>query len=80
MHKPFTLQLTATLDHHEEDWVIFALSGGGELQLPSSQINPHLKEGTTFFINISDAPYEEAHREKLAKTLLNQILRKDGTS
>lgn len=74
------LEFKATMDRVEGEWAIFVMDGGGEMQLPVSALHPTPREGSVWFLSISHAPHEQSEREHVAKTLLNQILKRGGTS
>lgn len=47
---------------------------GQELIVPREELPKGVKEGATLFLIFSQSKTEEEHREKLAKSILNEIL------
>lgn len=78
MNNPLSIQMKATLDRYENDFAVFVLDGGGELQLLKTTLSAPMPEGSIVFLSINDLPHDEVEREQLAKTILNQILKKGG--
>jgi hypothetical protein len=70
--------LTAELKSIEHGVAIFTLADGQELRVSKEDIQPLPEVGAAF--NLTIVPAEEAalEQEKLAKTLLNQILGNDS--
>lgn len=66
--------LRATIDRFEEKMAVLKLEDGQILNWPIKQLPDDLKEGSTIRLVISTEATQEKEREKIAKTLLNQIL------
>lgn len=71
--------LKAIFEHIEDGWYVFHLDGGGHLELPVTALATPPLHGTPFHIRMSSLPFDHLDRAKLAKALLNQIL-KPGNS
>lgn len=62
------------IDRFEGGAAVLRLEGGQELTVPKEELPKDVKEGATLFFLISQSPSEEEAREKLAKSILNEIL------
>lgn len=66
--------MKATLDRFEGNSALLRIEGGQELVVSKQELPKNAHEGSAFFLIFSASPSEEAHREKLAKSILNEIL------
>lgn len=66
--------MRAVLDRFEGGSAILRLEGGPELVIPKEELPKEAKEGAALFLLISQSASEEEAREKLAKSILNEIL------
>lgn len=66
--------MKATLDRLEENNAVLRLEGGQELVVPKEELPKNAHEGSALFLLISQSNSEEEAREKLAKSILNEIL------
>ena len=66
--------MRATLDRFEETLGVLRFEGGQELAVPKEELPKDVKEGSSLFLLISQSLSEEEAREKLAKSILNEIL------
>lgn len=65
--------MKAVIDRFEDNKAVLRVEGQ-ELIISKTELPKEAKEGSTLFILISEHASEEAAREKMAKTLLNEIL------
>ncbi len=73
------ISLRATLDRIEEGWLVFELDGGGHIELPATAFAHIPHEGMTFHLRLGIMPFEHIDRSKLAKALINHLI-KPGNS
>ena len=66
--------MKAILDRFENGAGVLRLENGQELVVPQAELPKEVKEGAALFILISESKTEEEAREKLAKSILNEIL------
>lgn len=66
--------MKAVLDRFEGGSAVLRLDGAQELVVPKDELPKGATEGSAFFVLISQSPSEEEAREKLAKSILNEIL------
>ena len=66
--------MKAILDRFENGASVLRLENGQELVVPQAELPKDVKEGAALFILISESKTEEEAREKLAKSILNEIL------
>ena len=66
--------MKAILDRFEENSAVLRLDDGQEVVVSKKELPKTAKEGAALFLIISENTTEEAHREKLAKSILNEIL------
>ncbi|OGL67094.1 hypothetical protein A3B21_04785 [Candidatus Uhrbacteria bacterium RIFCSPLOWO2_01_FULL_47_24] len=66
--------MKAILDRFEGSSAILRIEGGQELVMPKEELPKEAKEGAALFLMISQSASEEEAREKLAKSILNEIL------
>ena len=66
--------MQAILDRFEENFAVLHLDDGQELSVPKTALPENTREGAALFLLITENATEEAHREKLAKSILNEIL------
>lgn len=66
--------MRAILDRFEANSGVLRLENGQELVVPKDELPKDVKEGAALFILISESKTEEEAREKLAKSILNEIL------
>lgn len=69
--------MKAVLDRFEGGAAVLRIEGGQELTIPKEELPKGAKEGSALFLIISDSASEEEAREKLAKSILNEILTTD---
>ena len=65
--------MQAILDRFEGSSAVLR-ADGQELTVPREDLPKDAKEGAAFFLIFSQSQSEEEHREKLAKSILNEIL------
>lgn len=68
------LFLSAVLDRFEGDRAILKLQDGQEWRWPRQNLPKTAKEGSVLFLRALQSAEKEEEREKLAKTILNEIL------
>lgn len=66
--------MQAILDRMEGTSAVLRLEDNQELIVSKTELPKGVKEGAALFLLLSEHTTEEEHREKLAKTLLNEIL------
>ena len=66
--------MRAILDRFEENKAVLRTDDGQELTVSKTELPKGAKEGTAFFLLFSESASEEEAREKLAKSILNEIL------
>lgn len=66
--------MMAILDRFEGGTAVLRIAGGQELVVPKAELPTETKEGAALFLLISQSASEEEAREKLAKSILNEIL------
>lgn len=66
--------MRAVLDRWEDASAVLRLENGQELVVPKDELPKDVKEGAALFLLISESKSEEEAREKLAKSILNEIL------
>ncbi|KKU11591.1 MAG: hypothetical protein UX17_C0074G0007 [Parcubacteria group bacterium GW2011_GWC2_45_7] len=64
----------AVLRFHAKGGSASGGEGEQELVVPKEELPKDVKEGASLFLLISESKSEEEAREKLAKTILNEIL------
>lgn len=74
IHKFF---LTGVIDRIEEKQAIIRLEDKQELYWPLSRLPKEVKEGTALRLVLTTSQTDEEEREKLAKTILKEILKSD---
>ena len=65
------------IDRLEETSAVLRTDDGQELVVPKKDLPKGAHEGSALFVLFSSDATEEAHREKLAKSILNEILKKE---
>lgn len=65
--------MKAILDRFEESSAVLLIDGQ-ELIVPRTELPKDIKEGAVVFLLVCENPSEEKAREKLAKSILNEIL------
>jgi len=65
--------MQAVLDRFEDSSAVLRINGQ-ELIVPKADLPKDVHEGSTLFLLISSSTSEEEAREKLAKSILNEIL------
>lgn len=66
--------MKAIIDRFEGGSGVLRFEGGQELVIPKEELPKDVHEGSSLFVLISDSASEEEAREKLAKSILNEIL------
>lgn len=66
--------MRAVLDRWEDASAVLRLENGQELVVSKDELPKDIKEGAILFLLISESKSEEEAREKLAKSILNEIL------
>ena len=66
--------MKAIIDRFEGNSVVLKINHGQELLVPKHELPKGVHEGAALFLLFSQDASEEAHREKLAKSILNEIL------
>lgn len=66
--------MKATIDRLETTSAVLRTDDGQELIVPKKELPKNAHEGSALFLIFSENATEEAHREKLAKSILNEIL------
>ena len=66
--------MKAILDRLEGGTAVLRIEGGQELVVQKEDLPKEAKEGAALFLMISQSASEEEAREKLAKSILNEIL------
>lgn len=74
---PDELFLQATVDRFEGEYAILKTEDGEELKWPRKNLPSSVHEGNILYLQTMLNTEKEAEREKLAKTLLNEILKND---
>jgi hypothetical protein len=67
-------KINVTLNRIEGDDGILITSDKKEIQIPTNEL-PSKKQGESFSIEVKSEEEAEASEEKLAKTILNEILK-----
>ncbi len=67
--------MRAILDRLESSSAVLRTDDGQELIVPKKDLPKSAHEGSALFLLFSQDASEEAHREKLAKSILNEILK-----
>ncbi len=71
---PSSHYMQALLDRFESGNAVLKIMGQ-ELIVPKKDLPKNAHEGSALFLLFSQDASEEAHREKLAKSILNEILK-----
>lgn len=66
--------MQAIVDRFEGESAVLRFSEGQNLIVPRSELPKDIQEGAVLFLLISDSKSEEEAREKLAKSILNEVL------
>ncbi|GEM_PF-4348109 len=66
--------MKAIIDRIEESCAVLKTNDGQELVVSKEELPKNAREGSALFVLFSADASEEAHREKLAKSILNEIL------
>lgn len=66
--------MKAILDHFEGESAVLRIEGGQELVVAKEELPKDIAAGAALFLLISQSKSEEEAREKLAKSILNEIL------
>lgn len=66
--------MRAIIDRFETTFAVLRMESGQELTVPKAELPKDVHEGTALFLLFSENATEEEHREKLAKSILNEIL------
>lgn len=69
--------LTGAIDRIEEDKAVIRLNDGQEIFWPSEKLPEDAKEGEVVRIKLFTSSTESEEREKIAKRLLEEILKKE---
>ncbi len=72
--------LKATVDRVEEDKAVLILEDGQKLIIPLKYLADNIKESDVVYLNISLNPAETEFKQKQAKDLLQEILKKQNES
>lgn len=72
--------LDGTLDRFEGKFAVLRTIDNQELHWPIAQLPPGLEQGNAVQLVLSTAATQAGEREALAKTILNQILKKPSSS
>jgi hypothetical protein len=72
--------IKAVIDRFEGKQAVIRTDDGHELIWPVTNLPDEAKEGTSIRLILSTSKTDEEEREKIAKSLLNEILKKDKTS
>jgi len=70
--------LKATIDRIEEGKAVLIFEDNQQLIIEKDKLGQDIKEGQVIFFNLSQNKLAQADNEKIAKNLLQQILKKDG--
>lgn len=76
--EPSPLQLkfiAGVVDHFEGKLAVLRLEDGQQINWPRENLPSGLKEGGSVKLFVSDSASEEEERSKMAKSLLNEILK-----
>lgn len=68
----------SVIDRFEGTMAVLKFDDGQELLWPIKRLPEDCKEGAVVRVVISTAKTEEEEREKLAKTLINELLKNDS--
>ena len=66
--------MRATIDRFEGMTAVLHFDGNQELLVSREELPKDAHEGMVLFVLVSDSANEEEAREKLAKSILNEIL------
>lgn len=66
--------MKAVIDRFEGSSAVLIFEGKQELVVPKEDLPQGVHEGSALFLLVSDSASEEEAREKLAKSILNEIL------
>ena len=73
--------LQATVDHFEENFAIVSFHNGDTITIHIDDLPDNTTEGSILYLNptleTDEQPKETTDKENLAKTILNQILKKN---
>lgn len=67
--------LTGVIDRFEGKMAVIRLADGQQINWPREKLSNELKEGSAVRLFISSSLTEDQERSKMAKTLLNEILK-----
>lgn len=70
--------INCVIDRFEEKFAVLRGQNGQEFLWPIKNLPDDASAGTSVRLTISTAKTESAEQEKLAKTMLNEILKVDG--
>lgn len=70
--------LEGTLERFEEKFGIIKITDGQELRWPIAQLPEDLQVGGTLRLGLHTSVTDEAEREALAKSILNEMLKKES--
>ncbi len=68
--------LKGVVDRFEENKAVVKLDNGQQILWPKENLSADIKEGSVVDLVIINEESEQKEREKTAKTLLNEILKK----
>ncbi len=71
--------IKATIDRIENDFAVLKTDDKQEILWPTSRLPEDAKEGSLVRLNLSTSKADEEERAKLAKTILEEILRPEKT-
>lgn len=66
--------MKAIIDRFEGNSAVLIFEGKQKLIVPREELPKDIHEGSALFLLVSDSASEEEAREKLAKSILNEIL------
>lgn len=66
--------MRAVLDRFENNSGVLRFEGSQELVVPKDELPKDVKESAVLFLLFSESASEEEARQKLAKSILNEIL------
>ena len=67
--------LEGTVEKFEDKMAVIKIMGGQELRWPIKQLPEDIEVGSSLRLTLSTAKTMNEEREKIAKTILNQILK-----
>lgn len=75
MHELF---VEAVVDRFEKNSAVLRTKDAGEILWPKKALPAEAGEGSVVYLQALTGEHKEAEREKLAKTLLNEVLKADA--